>query len=564
MKTTSARRLRRAGTGAAFGALVASTLMLSPAAQASTYTTVDDLHLNTDYTRSAGHNEFLNDGVHVYTDDATPQAKAAAYFDVDMPLADVGEPGMAWATDTATTQPGLQLVVDLDGDGDSDGTLVGEPVYNGNWWLPGSTIDGVPVAPSIIADAPKIGGGGSADNGPLSAWRTAFPNAQVLQSGWSLGSGIHGDGTIYRISVGSTHYVFSKATVSEKMLYAIDIDQSETRTTGHNDFRPNGGVRVWTESNASTDKAAGYFAVNRPLAGTGEPSLDYRHTSGGNPSVQLGVDFDGNGSQDGYLVGETVYGNDWWISNGSPTVFKDAAPSHSGGFGSANHGTLNQWRAVFPDAKIVTGGWSLGSGVKGDGVLNGMTIGTTKYEFTGANRAPSATTVSAKTTSGKTLRVTLKGSDADGDALTYTTPASSGATVVGNRLTFVVAKNFAGHKTLSYTVSDGSDSATGKVKISVGKANTGTRATLSPKHATSKSRIKISATINSTGKVEGAFVRVYEGKRLLGSGHVGANHKVRIKLSKKLKKGTHKLRTSYRGNGYTNVSQYTVRVKIKK
>ena len=49
--------------------------------------------------------------------------------------------------------------------------------------------------------------------------------------------------------------------------YSHTVDLSETRATGHNEFRTDGsGVRVWTEGNTSTDKAAGYFDVNKPLA----------------------------------------------------------------------------------------------------------------------------------------------------------------------------------------------------------------------------------------------------------------------------------------------------------
>ena len=47
---------------------------------------------------------------------------------------------------------------------------------------------------------------------------------------------------------------------------------------------------------------------------------------------------------------------------------KALAPSHTGGSGSANHGTLDQWRDAFPDAQVKAFGFSLGSGVKGDGV----------------------------------------------------------------------------------------------------------------------------------------------------------------------------------------------------
>ena len=53
----------------------------------------------------------------------------------------------------------------------------------------------------------------------------------------------------------------------------------------------------------------------------------------------------------------------------------------SGGSGSANHGTLDEWRTAFPDAEVVAFGFSLGSGVKGDGVLNAITFAGDRYTF---------------------------------------------------------------------------------------------------------------------------------------------------------------------------------------
>ncbi len=76
-----------------------------------------------------------------------------------------------------------------------------------------------------------------------------------------------------------------------------------------------------------------------------------------------------------------LYGNDWWLSNGSAQFVKDAAPSHAGGSGSDNHGTLDQWRATFPNAKVIEAGWSLGSGVKGDGMISRISLGEDRYYF---------------------------------------------------------------------------------------------------------------------------------------------------------------------------------------
>jgi len=157
---------------------------------------------------------------------------------------------------------------------------------------------------------------------------------------------------------------------------------SDTRATGH--FAVQGtGLHIWTESNTSTDKVAEYVDTTTPLADVGEPTLNYTTNSGTiPPGYQLIVDFNADGTPDGILVGEpTYYGNDWWASNGSAQFVKDGAPSHTGGSGSANHGTLDQWRTAFPNAVVKAFGFSLGSGVQGDYLINSITFAGTTYTF---------------------------------------------------------------------------------------------------------------------------------------------------------------------------------------
>ena len=48
---------------------------------------------------------------------------------------------------------------------------------------------------------------------------------------------------------------------------------------------------------------------------------------------------------------------------------------------AADYGTLDEWRANFPDAQVLAFGFSLGSGVKGDGVLNAINFNNTRYTF---------------------------------------------------------------------------------------------------------------------------------------------------------------------------------------
>ena len=163
---------------------------------------------------------------------------------------------------------------------------------------------------------------------------------------------------------------------------------SDTRVAGH--YEVDGtALRVWTDASpllpkADPHKVAEYVATDTPLASAGEPALELSNNGTGTtpPGFQQAVDFDGDGTSDGFLVGEpNFYGNDWWLSNGSPQSVKDAAPSHVGGFGSVNHGTLDQWRAAFPNAQVKAFGFSLGSGVYGDWSINAITFAGSRYTF---------------------------------------------------------------------------------------------------------------------------------------------------------------------------------------
>lgn len=160
---------------------------------------------------------------------------------------------------------------------------------------------------------------------------------------------------------------------------------SDTRAAGHYELAGT-GLHIWTTASPegvspNQSKVAEYVAADTPLAAVGEPSLNYTALAGIAPGYQLVVDFDNDGTPDGILVGETVYGNNWWLSNGSAQFVKDGAPFHSGGFGSANNGTLDQWRVKFPAADVKAFGFSLGSGVIGEGTLNSITFADTTYTF---------------------------------------------------------------------------------------------------------------------------------------------------------------------------------------
>ena len=67
----------------------------------------------------------------------------------------------------------------------------------------------------------------------------------------------------------------------------------------------------------------------------------------------------------------------------SPREQQAGAPPHRlRRSGSENHGTLAEWSAKYPNARILFGGFSLGSGVVGDGVLRSISYGDDRYVFT--------------------------------------------------------------------------------------------------------------------------------------------------------------------------------------
>jgi hypothetical protein len=172
-----------------------------------------------------------------------------------------------------------------------------------------------------------------------------------------------------------------------------DFDHSlnDTRANGHYEVKGS-GLRVWTDGNTdlgkdykNSDKVAEYVDTDTALADVGEPMLEFSNTSGGGvPGFQMVVDFEGDGTDVGILVGEPTvasYGDNWWLNNTAAPAAKAGAPHTGGGQGSNWFGTLDEWRANFPLARVTAFGFSLGSGVKGDGVITGIDFAGTTYTF---------------------------------------------------------------------------------------------------------------------------------------------------------------------------------------
>lgn len=576
----------RIPAGIAAGALVlAGTVVATAPAQAAAKVVPANL-VDQSETRATGHNVFGADGtVRVYTEGSTSTDKAAGYFDVNRTLSAVAsvEPTMAWAANLAPNllRPGMQLKVDFDGDGSIDGILVGEPTYAdgsplyGNvWWASNGS------KAFVKAGAPShTGGFGSENHGTLAAWKAAFPAAEVVQGGWSLGSGVKGDGFISNFVIAGDTYTFTPAqTVTTKVLSPSDVDLSQTRSQGTNTFltTPGGGVEIKTvlAPDSSQAKSAGYFSTNAlPLSQAGEPSLDYTNYAGAlRPSVQLVTDFDNDGLPDGILVGEptyangsVLYGNDWWLTNSAPAPIKADAPQHGGGFGSENHGTLAEWRNVFPNAKVLAAGWSLGSGVEGHGVINAITVGATQYTFLGTppNTAPTAAPViGSGDFQGGPVTVTLLGTDAEGDELTYTagpladTEAGTLSPVSGDQVTFTPAFGFSGEVSFPYSVKDAGHPAVGStVTITIADPPTDPRLTVTavvkPGSNATKRSIVLSGTALPNLPASGGF-KVFE-NGAQRSGGIVFNRKYSVNLGPGNSAAVHIYTVTYAGASSTIV-----------
>jgi len=230
---------------------------------------------------------------------------------------------------------------------------------------------------------------------------TTFKN--LIFNNYNLGGSPAGNYTVIwkNIKTGSLPKVATCTATSTKLVTNPNLvdagwDVSQTKSKGHNDLTPD-GLHVYTEGATSDDKAAAYYPVNYALKDGGTPAMDFVVTdpleTAATPGLQLVVDFNNDGTPDGTLVGEAIYGNNWWLTNGSAQFVKDAAPSHGGGFGSANNGTLNAWLASFPSARVKAIGYSMGSGVYGDGTLKSLTYGCVNYEFFKDIVAPTAPSI---------------------------------------------------------------------------------------------------------------------------------------------------------------------------
>lgn len=211
---------------------------------------------------------------------------------------------------------------------------------------------------------------------------------------------------------------------------------SDTRATGSYDFLEE-GLRVRTQGATSTDKVAEYVALTGALPASG--ALDWTGTAA-QPGAQVVFDTDSDRANAGSfnaLVGEQVYSTgapgtaltDWWYTGGSARAASRGitCPSTTGGSGSDCHGTLAQWAEALPAAEVYAGGFSLGSGVQGQGVLRSVSFGDTEYVFTDREAPTAAPTVTETVTvPGPTQTVSVPGPT---ETVTATATATATVTV---------------------------------------------------------------------------------------------------------------------------------------
>ena len=112
-----------------------------------------------------------------------------------------------------------------------------------------------------------------------------------------------------------------------------------------------------------------------------------------------------------------------------------------------------------------------------DGTAQASSTLTITVEEPAPNLPPVTTADTATTTTGTTINVLVLANDTDteGDTLTLSSAVTNGSgavSVVGNNVRYVSAANFTGNEVITYTISDGSNTATGTLTVTVNAAPT--------------------------------------------------------------------------------------------
>jgi hypothetical protein len=273
--------------------------------------------------------------------------------------------------------------------------------------------------------------------------------------------------------------VITEADYGSGKTFNTTSSRGATGATGTNVIDSRAGVHA-VAPEASKPKVATYREVGSiPLAGQTAQS-NYLLTESGTgtaPGYQLVTDLNG-AAPSGFavLVYEPGYGEGVWhtskLANGGSPEF--GVPE---GLGYEGLGTIQQFSDANPDAVINAFGFSLGSGVTGDRVIDSIRFGCNVFDFQLANRAPVAAITSDENSDDDYRTFLLSGatsSDPDGDPLTYAwaiaSPLGRGpaspATSTSAEFTTTFPKG-PGTYTVNLTVSDGEKTSTTSKQITV-------------------------------------------------------------------------------------------------
>ena len=247
--------------------------------------------------RSAGHIEFLPGQAHVFTDDASSEAKVAGY--VAAPGTNLGDTFVVDWSGTGVA-PAAQIALS-DGSLGGGSILVFEAVYGADdLWLTNSS------AQELKDNAPDTSvGSGSPWHGTPAAWQGVLDDLgyTVIGMGFSLGSGVLSDGTLTEVTAGCTPCSSTPQPLppgdptcvssGSTTIHSVgEFGYSDIRSAGHIEFLP-GEAHVFTDDACSEAQGcrlrrrAGHQAgrhlrcrLERHWCGAGRPDRTQRRIAG--------------------------------------------------------------------------------------------------------------------------------------------------------------------------------------------------------------------------------------------------------------------------------------------
>lgn len=185
-------------------------------------------------TRANGHNVYSGNALHVSTDGTSDvdsssvnSDKAAGHYtpSAAVSLSAIGTPRLDY-TNIAGSLPSIQLTIDKNGNGGSDGNLVYESgmgnnptglTGSGKWW---ATHD------LGVGDSSVPNPGYQKSWGTLNDYLKKWPNAKITAIGYSLGSGAQGDGLITGLTAGCENFTFAQANAATVEARAVTFQDA--------------------------------------------------------------------------------------------------------------------------------------------------------------------------------------------------------------------------------------------------------------------------------------------------------------------------------------------------